>query len=294
MALTVEDARRAFAEEIREVCDIRCDALIEGLARIPREQFLGPGPWRVVKPFRGLPMGMRSPANPDESPYRTTPDADPRRVYHNVLIAIDPERRLNNGQPTALLSWIDSLEPKPGERVLHVGAGVGYYTAVIAEAVGPTGSVLAVEYDAGLAARAAAHLAPWPQVRVVAGDGSTFDAGAFDAGFVNCGASKLMPAWLDNLAPSGRLLVPLTAEMAGQDYGFTLLVRRDGERWPARFTGGVSIYPCAGARDDASNAALVEMFKKGGVGKVRALRRDAHERDEQCVLHADGYCLASS
>jgi len=297
MALTVEDARRAYAEEIRAVAEIRCDALIEGLAKVPRDTFLGPGPWLVTRAHRGSPM---LPQPPSDSPYRVTPDADPRRVYHNILIAIDPDRQLNNGQPSANLSWIDSLDPKPGDRVLHVGAGIGYYTAVIAEAVGPTGSVIAVEHDPQLAARAAANLAPWPNVRIVAGDGSTFADGPFDMGYINCGACKLVPAWLDNLAPGGRLLVPMTAEIpnnplvSASNFGFTLLVRHEGERWPARFTGGVSIYPCHGARDDASNAALLDVFKKGGAGKVRALRRDTHERDDTCVIHGDGFCLSAS
>jgi protein-L-isoaspartate(D-aspartate) O-methyltransferase len=289
MGLTVEDARRWYAEEIREVSEIRCDALIEGLARVPREAFLGPGPWQVVRAARSLPVPA---ATPD--PYRTTPDDDPRRVYHNILIAIDPARRLNNGQPSANLAWIDALDPEPGARVLHVGAGIGYYTAVIAEAVGATGSVIALEADEALATRAANNLAAYPNVRVIAGDGATYDPGAFDIGYVNCGATKLMPAWLDNLAPRGRLHVPLTVEHPALNHGFMLLVHRtETARWSARFTGGVSIYPCSGARDDASQAALLELYKKAGAMKVTALRRDAHERDDTCLLHADGYCLTA-
>ena len=289
MALTVEDARRAYAEEIREVADIRCDALIEGLARVPREAFLGPGPWQVVRAARSVPV----PAATDD-PYRTTVDADPRRLYHNILIAIDPVRRLNNGQPSANLSWIDALDPEPGQRVLHVGAGVGYYTAIIAEAVGPTGRVLALEADEGLAARAAKNLAPWPQVRVVHGDGSTYDPGEFDIGYVNCGATKLMPVWLDNVARGGRLHVPMTVELPMINHGFMLLVRNEGTHWPARFTSGVSIYPCSGARDDASQAALVELFKKGGTMKLASLRRDAHEPEDTCLAHGAAYCLSAS
>ena len=60
--------------------------------------------------------------------YRVTTDADPRRLYHNVLVAIDPARKLNNGQPTAVITWLDALDPRPGDRVVHVGAGVGYYS----------------------------------------------------------------------------------------------------------------------------------------------------------------------
>ena len=53
-----------------------------------REGFLGPGPWRVLSLMRGLD-------------YWTTDDADPRRLYHDILVAIDEGRRLNNGRPSS-------------------------------------------------------------------------------------------------------------------------------------------------------------------------------------------------
>jgi protein-L-isoaspartate(D-aspartate) O-methyltransferase len=283
MAATLDDARRFYAEEIREIAEIRSDALIEALARVPREAFLGPGPWQIVRPMSRLPG--------EPLGYRTTPDADPRRLYHNTLVAIDQSRGLNNGQPSANLTWIDALEPRPGDRVLHVGAGVGYYTAIIAEAIGPTGSVIALEADPGLAERSRANLAAWPNVRVISGDGSTYDPGAFDMGYVNCGATKLMPAWLDNIARGGRMHVPMTSEAI--KFGAMLLFTRvDGDRWPARFTGGVAIYPCSGARDEASDAALSDMFKRGGVGKLQSLRRDDHAADETCLMHQSAFCLS--
>jgi protein-L-isoaspartate(D-aspartate) O-methyltransferase len=289
MTVSLEDARRCFAEEIRELSDIQGDALIEGLARVPREAFLGPGPWQIVRP--NTQLSMLAPAS---SPtYRTTPDADPRRLYHNVLVAIDPARNLNNGQPSANLAWIDALAPRVGERVVHVGAGVGYYTAVIAEAVGPTGAVLALEHDAGLAERARANLAPWRQVEVVHGDGASHDLGAFDACYINAGASRLVPRWLDGMSPRGRLHVPLTTDAPFQG-GFMLLVERDGARYAARFTGGVSIFPCHGARDDESAAALASLFKSREFLKVTSLRRDPHERDATCALHGPGYCLSTA
>ena len=290
MALSLEDARRAYAEEIRAVADIRCDALIEALARVPREDFLGPGPWWVFR----LPALPPSDDNaPMESYYRATPDADPRRLYHNILFGIDPKRGLNNGQPTAVTAWFDTLDPSPGDRVLHVGCGVGYYTAMIAETVGPTGSVLAVERDALLATRSRENLAAWPNVRVVEGDGATIDVGEFDIGFINAGATRLMPAWLAGLRPGGRLLVPLTVESPGAAGGFTLLVQRDGERWGARFTGGVAIFPCDGARDEASHTELRKLFGKRAAHTVRSLRRDQHEPEVTCAVHLDDYCLST-
>lgn len=290
MSLSLEDARRAYAEEIRAVADIRSDALIEALARVPREAFLGQGPWPIFR----LP-NVPSPDDdaPMESNYRLTPDADPRRLYHNILVGIDPKRGLNNGQPTGVISWFDMLEPHRGDRVLHVGCGVGYYTAVIAETVGATGSVLAVEYDPVLAARSRENLAASPNVRVVEGDGATINVGDFDIGFINAGATRVMPSWLAGLQPGGRLLVPLTVESTDFGGGFTLLIRRSGERWSARFTGRIAIFPCHGARDEASQAELCKLFVSRAVHTVQSLRRDQHERDATCAVHLDDHCLST-
>ena len=65
--------RRFYAEEVETACGLRTRALVDALAAVPRERFLGPGPWLVADMF-GAP--------------RATPDDDPRRVCHNVAIAI--------------------------------------------------------------------------------------------------------------------------------------------------------------------------------------------------------------
>src|SRR5512133_3154780 len=98
--------RRFFAEEIEMVAHLRAPGLVDALARVPREQFLGPGPWTV-----------RSDSD-FGSPPRQTPDADPRRVYHNVSVGIDPARQLFNGQPGLVSLLIDALGLRGGSRVL--------------------------------------------------------------------------------------------------------------------------------------------------------------------------------
>lgn len=99
--------RRFFAEELEAVCTLRTHALVEALARVARERFLPPGPWTVLSDgcesfMMGAGVRTRT---------RTTPDANPARVYHNIAVAIDPERRLFNGQPGTLGAWIDALAP---------------------------------------------------------------------------------------------------------------------------------------------------------------------------------------
>jgi protein-L-isoaspartate(D-aspartate) O-methyltransferase len=110
MALSLEDAKRAYAEEIRAVAAIQCDRLIEAFARVPREAFLGPRPWSIATGSRIRRFKMPAPDERDWD-YRATPDADPPHLYHNILIGIDPKRSLNNGQPTGVAGWFDTLEP---------------------------------------------------------------------------------------------------------------------------------------------------------------------------------------
>ncbi|HTY49263.1 MAG TPA: hypothetical protein VMB48_06195, partial [Steroidobacteraceae bacterium] len=85
--------------------------------------------------------------------------AHPRHLCENVLVALDAARRLNNGEPLGLALFLDTLDLRPGERFLHIGCGVGYYTAVAAHALGPRGTVTAVEIDPGaIRVRGAVHL----------------------------------------------------------------------------------------------------------------------------------------
>ena len=146
--------RRVFAEEIRTSANLRTAALVDALAAVPREQFLRPGPWTI----RG--------EGDVGGPARQTPDADPRHLYDNVSVAIDPERQLFNGGPGAVVPWIDALNLRAGHRVLHLGCGLGYYSAVMAHVVGPTGHVLALEADSTLAQEASQNLAAIGSVEV--------------------------------------------------------------------------------------------------------------------------------
>src|SRR5438132_2134399 len=123
--MNLTDIRQFFAEEIRAVANIQTKALVEAFAKVSRDHFLGPGPWQIAYPdTRGSSIGSLTVG----TTYRATDDADPRHLYHNVLIAIDPSRQLNNGHPSTLASWLDALGLKEGDRGLHVGCGFGYYT----------------------------------------------------------------------------------------------------------------------------------------------------------------------
>ncbi|NJO21638.1 MAG: hypothetical protein HC868_00210 [Sphingomonadales bacterium] len=104
-----------------------------------------------------------------------------------MLISIDETRDLNNGQPSLWARLFDALDIAPGERVLQVGAGTGYYSAILAYLVGNVGRVIAVEHDRDLADKAKASLSGWPQAEVIAGDGTAHDAGEVDV-IIVCGS----------------------------------------------------------------------------------------------------------
>src|SRR5947207_937115 len=111
--------RRLFADEIAAVANLRTPTLIDALAAVPREQFLPQGPWQVMG--EGAVLGAA----------RQTPDADPQHVYHNYAVAIDAGRTLFNGAPSLIAGTIDAFNLHAGARVLHTGAGLGYYSALI-------------------------------------------------------------------------------------------------------------------------------------------------------------------
>jgi protein-L-isoaspartate(D-aspartate) O-methyltransferase len=283
VSASIEDYRRFYAEEIAAVTATQSRALLEAFAKVPREHFLGPGPWEIAGPDFAMGSQLK---------YRETEDADPRRIYHNVVVAIDRKRNLNNGQPGALAAWVGQLEIAPGEQVFHVGAGLGYYTAILSELVGPTGRVTAIEVDPDLAARARENLAPWPNVEMHAGDGGEFDPGPVNAIFVNAGVTHPHPLWLDRLRDGGRLLLSLTFDVGVAGKGVMMLVKREGERYAARLLSLVMIYSSTSVRNAEMNAALAKQIGSPKVFSVQSLRRDAHEEEETCWLHGDGFCFS--
>jgi len=275
---SLAQARRWFAEDLRVIGHLLDERVIDAFATVPRERFAGPGPWRILHFADG---------------YWTTPDADPRRLYHNVLIALDEERRLNIGEPLLWARHFDRIGVKDGDRVLQIGTGSGYYTAILSELVGSAGRVDAIEIDAPLAEAAARNLAPWPAAVVTHGDASKPLDGEWDLIVAFAGATAPHAWWLDGLADGGRLLLPLTAGNFAPRGGFMLRVERHGDHFDATSAGFVGFYPCAGARSADDEAALSAALEdSAGQKAVRSLRRDAHEKDETCWLHRDGWCLS--
>jgi protein-L-isoaspartate(D-aspartate) O-methyltransferase len=281
--ISVTTARQLYAEELRFSARIRSGAVLDAFATVPREAFVGPGPWRIKSP---LHLGE----------YWTTADANPRHVYHDVLIALDETRGINNGQPSMWAKLFDELNLCRGACVVHVGAGAGYYTAILAEIVGPTGRVTAIEIDPQLASRARDNLALWRQTTVTVADGFAFRLDQpTDAIIVNAGVTHIAVNWLDALSANGsRLLVPLTNSDGWG--GFLLIEREAGEarHHPARHVSWTGIINCIGGRDSAAEERINAAMKRSLMTNIRSLRRAPDEPDETCWLAAEGWWLSTA
>jgi protein-L-isoaspartate(D-aspartate) O-methyltransferase len=274
---SLKSQRRWYAEELRWNAKLQSERLVEAFATVAREDFLGRGPWHILSD-RALVRG-----------YAKTSDSDPRHLSHNVLVAIDPRRNLNNGHPSFLASLIDQLNINEGETVYHVGCGTGYYSAIMAKMVGEDGRVVAVEVDKALARRARRNLKSYRQVEVVSANGFAHNPGRVDAILVNAGVTHLSPVWLETLKAKGRLVVPLTQKNL---VGRVLKATRKKPNWHARFISLVGIYHCIGARSRSAEDRLGKALAGGGAEKVRSLRLDGHKRNRDCWLHDRGYCLS--
>ncbi|MEU8269003.1 methyltransferase, FxLD system [Sphaerisporangium sp. NPDC049002] len=115
--------------------------------------------------------------------------------------------------PGVVASMLEQLDVQPGDHILEIGAGTGYNAALLAELTGPAGRVVTIDIDQDVVDGAAAALAStgYGRVEVLCADGAQGHAPAapYDKIIVTAGAWDLPPAWWRQLAPTGRLVVPL-------------------------------------------------------------------------------------
>ena len=287
--MNIEECRRFYAEEVQLSSNIQSPALVEAFACVPREKFLGPGLW-LIGSAEARSMSVMGAI---QMSYITV--EDPRKLYHNVVVAVDREKDINNGQPGALGRWIDALDLKAGERVYHLGCGIGYYTAILAEMVGPSGSVVAIDLNTELAARAQTNLTDYPNVTIQTGDGAEFHPGPCDAMLINAGMTHPTPLLLDCLSKNGRMLVPLTmARNATFGVGVMARVTRRDPGLSIEVVTSLAIYSCRNARDPEREQPLKAAMTKGRLMQMKSVRRDVHDQADSCVLHGPDVCLSTA
>ena len=281
----LEIVRRAYAKQTMAAAGVADRRVESAFAAVKREGFLGRGPWPILRWGRG---------------YETSPSGDPVYLYDDVLVGIIPERNLNNGQPWLHALLIANAGPKRGEHAVHIGAGVGYFTAILRHLVGSRGRVTAIEFDTGLAARLAANFKGAKNVEVIQGDGTAVEFAPADVIYVNAGATRPASSWLDRLRGGGRLILPLTSSKGFmgpesgpiERRGAVFRIEGCGDEFLARWISPVAIFPCEGARDPASETALGAAFENGRMREVTRLYRRDDVPEEDCWVRGAGWCLA--
>jgi len=249
-------ARRRYAELIGKRERISSPRLLRALSEVPREEFLPKGPWRI-----------KSAAGHG---YRLTASADPIHLYDDVLVAIDARRRLDTGLPSLWAHFIDRLDIAEKERVVQVGCGLGYFSAVLSEMVGPKGAVLAIECDAKLAGRASVNLRDYRNVEVVHGDGRRDIGGPADVIIVHAGFAHPYPLWIEQLRRKGRLLVPLTQR---DREGTVIKIRRNNKGFEAEAVRQMRIFPGQGRGRGALDDRVADWWERASALAPLRFRR---------------------
>jgi protein-L-isoaspartate(D-aspartate) O-methyltransferase len=281
IGFSIDQCRRFYAEEIRTVANIESDSLAGAFARVVREQFLGLPPWHyysgpsLVKPI-----------------YRTTENVCD--LYHDVFVALQPGTFLNNGQPSLIARMISALNLTEGKRVMHIGAGTGYYSAIMGEVVGSKGSVTAVEIDRDLASQATANLAAYSQIAVLNMDGEAFEPGPMDAILVNAGVTHPHPRWLDCLQEAGVIVLPLCVGKSPQANDVLVIrITRKHDRFAAELLLLMTMYTSTSLRDPDRQALLNASLESHAITRLRSVQRRDHAQAESCIVHIPGFCLSA-
>jgi protein-L-isoaspartate(D-aspartate) O-methyltransferase len=229
----IEEVRTFYARLMAAASRSSDPRLERAFEAIPREAFVPPGPWQVVFKNR----------------YVETPSADPVYLYQDVLIALDAQKRINNGEPSLHAAWLGTIAPQSGEAVTHIGAGTGYYTAILAMLVLPSGTVTAFEIEPALAAKARQNLAPFDMVEVIHCDATKETLPPSDVIYVNAGVAAPPVAWLKALKPGGRLIFPWRPS---ETVALTLMVRADADGYGVTPLMPSWFIPCVGASDEVA------------------------------------------
>lgn len=234
---SLADIRAFHAKMMAAASNSADERLEQAFRQVPREAFMGPGPWQIVVKGR----------------YLETPSSDPAFLYQNVLVSLDRSKGINNGEPFLHAAFLGAVAPKPGETVVQIGTGTGYYTAILSTLVIPGGHVHAIEIDEALAGRTRDNLASYKDVSVICTDATSFELPDTDLIYVSAGVVAPPKSWLQALRPGGRLIVPW---QANEKVGLAVVITREDIGFSARALMPAYFIPCIGASDPAQSIKI--------------------------------------
>ena len=264
---SVAELRAFYAKEMASASGSSDPRIEQIFNLVRREAFMPPGPWRVL-------VGDN---------YVETLSADPRYLYQNNLIALDPEKGINNGEPFFHARWIGAVAPKAGETVAHIGAGTGYYSAILSMLVLPNGVITAYEVDEKLAALARRNLARFENVTVVLGNAVSVPIPISDIIYVNAGVVAPPGHWLDALRPDARMIFPWrpTPQTA-----LAALVTRTASGFEFKPLMPAWFIPCLGASETSATDILPDTT---GAWRTRSLhlKRDRAQDESATAIYED-------
>lgn len=225
--MLIDEIRSLFAQSVCVKSSVDNEEIREAFASLRREEFLPRGAPRL---FLG---GV----------YLEAPSDNAAHFYHDVPIAIDHNLGINNGQPSLHAKCISRLQIEAGSRVVHVGAGSGYYTAILSRLAGRNGKVTAYEYEKKLADMIQRNKPL--NVNIVAGSPFGEIIPRADAIYVNAGMSYPHEGLLEILEIGGVMIFPLT-NSAGFGYMIRLVKRSVGV-FAAEVLNPAAFILCSGA-----------------------------------------------
>lgn len=168
--------RRAMVQEQLRGRDIRHEAVLKAMGKVPRHQFV--------------------------------PEAERALAYADQPLPIGHQQTIS--QPYIVAYMTQVVDPRPEQRVLEVGTGSGYQAAVLAEIVK---EVYTIELLPELAKQAEKRLKKlsYRNIKVKASDGYLGwpDAGPFDSIVVTCGAEHVPEPLVKQLKPGGKMVIPV-------------------------------------------------------------------------------------
>jgi protein-L-isoaspartate O-methyltransferase/radical SAM superfamily enzyme YgiQ (UPF0313 family) len=172
---------RVVALRAREL-DPDADDVVAAVRDVPREKFVG---------LEALP-----------------------EVHRDIALPLDEEGRATVSAMHAYVMQLRALDVRPGDEIVDLGGGTGYGAAIAARLVGETGRVTTIEIDAALSRRASEALADLANVHVVCADAHDVSQwrGAKKV-MVGFDVGDVPRAWIDALAPDGRLVCPVSGEL---------------------------------------------------------------------------------